>query len=145
MGLVDVLKNKTVFLDTAPLIYFIEGHSPYQLQLKEIFDANDSQEFQFVTSTLTLLEVLVQPLRFHRFDLVDQYETILRKSSAFHIWELSLEIARRAAELRAEYSLRTPDAIQLATALSSDSSVFFTNDMRLKQVKEIEVITLSEV
>ena len=55
--------SKTVFLDTAPLIYFIEGHSQYQPILSRLFDFNDKGGFSFVTSSVTLLEVLVKPLR----------------------------------------------------------------------------------
>ena len=31
---IDKLKNATVFLDTAPLIYFIEGNSEFQGKLE---------------------------------------------------------------------------------------------------------------
>jgi hypothetical protein len=55
--------SKIVFLDTAPLIYFIEGHSSYQPILSRLFDFNDKGNFSFVTSAVTLLEVLVKPLR----------------------------------------------------------------------------------
>ncbi len=80
MGLKEKLLGKTVFIDTAPLVYFIEGHSEYQVELLEIFKANDQGEIPFITSTLTLLEVLVQPMRLKRSDLVDQYEKILTTS-----------------------------------------------------------------
>jgi hypothetical protein len=33
--------SKVVFLDTAPLIYFIEGHSVYQAHLRPLIEAND--------------------------------------------------------------------------------------------------------
>ena len=55
--------SKVVFLDTAPLIYFIEGHSTYQTILSRLFDFNGKGGFSFATSTITLLEVLVKPLR----------------------------------------------------------------------------------
>lgn len=71
MGLKDKLQGSTTFIDTAPLIYFIEGHSDYQSILSEIFNANDKGDIQFITSTLTLMEVLVQPLRLKRKELVD--------------------------------------------------------------------------
>lgn len=58
MGLTARLLNKTIFLDTAPLIYYIEGHSEYQEQLSALFGANDNGKLSFATSTLTLLEVL---------------------------------------------------------------------------------------
>ena len=54
--------SKVVYLDTVPLIYFIEGHSVHQPIFATLFDFNDKGSFSFVTSTITLLEVLVKPL-----------------------------------------------------------------------------------
>ena len=65
--------SKTVFLDTSPLIYFIEGHSDYQPILYRLFDLNDKKAFSFVTSSLTLLEVLVKPLREGQKAIAEQY------------------------------------------------------------------------
>jgi len=72
MGL-SKIKSQTLFLDTAPLIYFIEGGTAYQTNLNKLFAAFDKGDFFILTSTLTILEVLVQPLKLNRQDLVDQY------------------------------------------------------------------------
>jgi predicted nucleic acid-binding protein len=50
--------------------------------------------------------------------------------------------AERAAELRARYHLRTPDALQVATALLSDCQAFLTNDKDLSRIIEIQVLVL---
>lgn len=144
MGLKEEFSNKTVFIDTTPLIYFIEGHSQFQDLLMKVFQANEKGEIHFQTSTLTLLEVLVQPLRYQRTDLVEKYEEILSNSPNFEIHQIDLFASKKAAELRAAYSLKTPDAIQLATSIYKNADFFFTNDKKLKQVKEIEVRTLQE-
>ena len=57
---IEQFSAKTVFLDTAPLIYFIEGSSAFQPILSRLFDLNDNGSFLFVTSSITLLEVLVK-------------------------------------------------------------------------------------
>lgn len=57
------LASKIVYLDTAPLIYFIEGHSAYQGKLVRLFELADKGDLSLITSTITLLEVLVKPLR----------------------------------------------------------------------------------
>ncbi|MFH1321554.1 MAG: PIN domain-containing protein [Bacteroidota bacterium] len=144
MGIKDKLINKTVFIDTAPLIYFIEGHSKYQDQLLEIFQANKQGQINFVTSTLTLLEVLVQPIRLKRQDLVDKYEQILTTSPNIDIYDIDIETSMRAAQIRADYHLRTPDSIQIATGIVNGATMFLTNDSELKRVTEIEVLTLSK-
>lgn len=141
----DKFFHKNIFLDTAPLIYFIEKHSVYQKVLQEVFEANDRGEFTFFTSTITLLEVLVKPLRENQFELAEQYRNILLGSPNLEIFEISSDVATKAAELRAKYNLRTPDALQVATAIEYGTSYFLTNDLRLRSVTDIELITLSDL
>ncbi|MCA1762328.1 MAG: type II toxin-antitoxin system VapC family toxin [Cryomorphaceae bacterium] len=137
--------DQIVFIDTAPLIYFIEGHSKFQEKLIEIFKSNDQGEFRFQTSSLTLIELLVQPYKQQNSNLAARYEQILTDSENIDIFEVDLEIARTAAKLRADYNFKTPDAIQLATGLEKSANLFLTNDKELKRIKDIEVITLDEI
>lgn len=145
MGVIQKLKSKNVFLDTAPLIYYIEGNSPYSTTLNKIFLENSKGAFQFQTSVITLLEVLVHPMRLNEMRLVDQYQNILCNSKTIDIFDLTIDIAKTAAAYRAKYGLKTPDAIQIATAVNASSDYFFTNDIRLKAVQEIEVLVLDEL
>ena len=144
MGLRE-LKSQTIFLDTAPLIYFIEGNTAYQAGLKNFFAAFDKGDFAIITSTLTLLEVLVQPMKLNRQDLVEQYRQILSSASGIEILEITSAVACRAAELRAKYNLKTPDSIQVGTALEYEAKFFLTNDVRLRVIKEIKTITPQEL
>jgi predicted nucleic acid-binding protein len=144
MGL-SKIKSQTLFLDTAPLIYFIEGSTAYQPNLKKLFAAFDKGDFSIITSALTILEVLVQPIKLNRQDLVDKYRQILSPASGIEIIDMSSAIAYRAAELRAKYGLKTPDSIQVGTALEYGAQYFLTNDIRLKTVKEIKTITPQEL
>lgn len=140
MGLIETFRNKRVFLDTAPLIYYIEERKGSIEILDPLFNLNIRGYTEFITSTLTLLEVLVLPLRLKKKDLVDQYEMILTQSDSINIIELNLGISRLAAEIRAEYNYKTPDSIQLATAINSNSDYFLTNDKRLKH-SNLKIIT----
>jgi len=70
MGLIQKLTNKTVFLDTAPLIYYIEENNQYSPLLDKLFLANSKGKFLFQTSVITLLEVLVHPMRHNENHLV---------------------------------------------------------------------------
>lgn len=126
------LASKIVYLDTPPLIYFIEGHSAYQEKLARLFDLADKGGLSFVTSTITLLEVLVKPIREGRSAIADQYREILTNADAIEIIDITTSIAQQAAKLRAKYGLRTPDAIQLATSIEVAADIFLTNDARLR-------------
>jgi predicted nucleic acid-binding protein len=58
---------------------------------------------------------------------------------------VSVTIAEEAARLRATYTLRTPDAVQLATALDAGASAFLTNDARLAAIPDLHVLVLDQV
>jgi predicted nucleic acid-binding protein len=127
VGWVDALRGKTVGLDTAPLIYFIEQSSGRIEKLRPFFAAAGRGDLRLVTSFITLVEVLVQPLRSGREDLVNAYRDILRRSPALRAIPFDRQAAEEAARLRAVHRLRTPDAIQVATAILSGASHFLTN------------------
>ena len=137
--------SKIVFLDTAPLIYFIEGNSQYHNLLFKIFDLNDKGGFSFITSSITLLEVLVKPLKEGKSDIANQYRNILTKAPGIEVLDVTSSTSEIAAYLRAKYSFRTPDAIQLATSIEAGADYFLTNDNRIKVVTEIPVITIGEI
>ena len=122
------------------MIYYIEERKGSIEILDPLFNLNIRGYTEFITSTLTLLEVLVLPIRLRKKDLVDQYEMILTQSDSINIIELNLGISRLAAEIRAEYNYKTPDSIQLATAINSNSDYFLTNDKKLKH-SNLKIIT----
>lgn len=145
MGLLDDLQGAVVGLDTAPLIYLIEKHPRYHAIVKPIFVALDEGKFTAVTSTLTLTETLIHPLRYKETALVDQYQDILLNARNVTMYDLSPAIAVRAAEIRAEHNFRTPDAIQLATALSAGASFFLTNDESLGRFTQLQILIVGEL
>ncbi len=137
--------SKVVFLDTAPLIYFIEGNSVHQPLLLNLFRSNDAGNFTFITSTVTLLEVLVKPFREQKNSIAEQYKSILLTSKGIELMEVTSGIAEQASFLRAKYNLRTPDAIQLATSMECTADYFLTNDNDLKRISEISTVTLVDL
>jgi predicted nucleic acid-binding protein len=57
---------------------------------------------------------------------------------------LTLPVSDLAAKLRAEYNLKTPDAIHAASALSSGASCIICNDQIFSRVKDIDCVVLDE-
>ena len=127
------------------MIYFLEGHTTFQAVLSELFYFNDKGGFVFITSTITLLEVLVKPIREGRTDIAKQYRQILTNAPGMILLDVTTPIAARAATLRAQYQLKTPDAIQLAAAMEAGADCFLTNDKSLKKVSEIPTLSLDEL
>ena len=119
MGLIESLYGKKIFLDTAPLIYYIEENNAYVHKLNELFEVKNC--CRFVTSVITLAEVLVMPFKVGNTGLAKQYENILTQASNVDVFEINVQIAKETAYLRAKYKIKTPDAIQLATSQISIS------------------------
>lgn len=139
------LQGYVVGLDSAPLIYFIEENPTYLEMTDAFFEAMVRGEFRVVTSVVTLLEVLIYPLRQGNGILAQQYRDILFNEEGLTTIDMSPAIAEVAAQLRATYNLQTPDSIQMATAISGGASVFLTNDARLPSLPELEVLVLEEL
>ena len=118
------LQGVIVALDTAPLIYFIEENPTYLEMMRLFFRALNQGEFRVITSVVTIPEVLVYPLRQGNITLAQQYRDILFNSQGLTTIEVVPNIAETAAQLRADYNLKTPDAIQMATAINEGASFF---------------------
>jgi predicted nucleic acid-binding protein len=139
------LHGQIVGLDTALLIYFIEENPNYLNLTDAFFETLFRGEFTVITSVLTITEVLVYPLRQGNTILAQQYRDILFNSQGLTTIEVSPDIAETAAQLRATYNLRTPDAIQIATTIRGGASFFLTNDARLPSLPDLSVLVLEHL
>ena len=66
-----------VGIDSSPFIYLIETHPAYLSLVEPLFERIDVGEINAVTSTITVAEVTVLPLRQQRYDLRDKYQSLL--------------------------------------------------------------------
>lgn len=146
MGLIEIFKNKVLFLYTAPLIYFMENSNPdYTKIMREFFKQAYALPFQPTTSTITVTEILVKPYKKGRSDLIEKFKSAIVNSKTIKICNIDSEPANKAAELRANHNLKTPDALQIAAALNNKCDFFITNDFELSRINEIEVLTLNDL
>jgi predicted nucleic acid-binding protein len=145
VGWIDSLHGSTVGLDTGPLIYYIEESPSFLPKVAPFFEAAERGEFRIVTSFITLIEVLVHPVREGRRDLAQQYRDVLLHAPNLMAIPVDGDIAEEAAKLRAHFKLRTPDAIQMATAIQSGASWFFTSDGTLPQIPGISMLVLKRL
>ena len=115
-----------IFWDTNLFVYLWEG-SGRTRQVETLMSWQRQHEVELVTSTLTIGELLVHPLRQDREDLADRY---LASFSQLHVIPFDEAAAYAFAQLRAQYArLAPPDAIQLGCA-SVAVDLFITNDRR---------------
>jgi len=144
MGLVDELRGSRICIDTAPFIYFIEKDQKYLSTIKPVFAEIDAGKIDAITSTITLLEVLVFPFKMKNETLAEKYREILLYADGLTTFEIFHDVSELSSRLRAKYSIRTPDAIQIAVGIKYGADTFLTNDSNLKKVKDIKIVVLED-
>lgn len=142
---VALQKVDVLAIETAPFIYYVENHPIYSDKLDLIFKIVEAMSIKIVASTITLTETLVKPLKNSDNQTVKAYRELLMRHKSIQIYSVLPSIAEKAAELRAKYNLRTPDALHIATAIESNSDAFLTNDMGLKRITELQILILDEL
>ena len=97
-----------------------------------------------ITSILTLVELLAGPKKQGQDQLAATYEHLLSPFPNLSLLPVDHTVARLAVDLRAEYGLRTPDALHVATTMVSDVQMFVTGDRSKRQVSQLEIVTLDD-
>jgi predicted nucleic acid-binding protein len=134
-----------LYIETAPLIYYVEENPTYVAKMDAIIEAVEHTSIEAICSVIILAEVLPQPIKLANSTLEQEYRNILLHSGGFGLLPVTAQIAESAAELRAHYNLRTPDALHVATAIAAGCDAFLTNDGGIKRVAEITILVLDEL
>jgi predicted nucleic acid-binding protein len=132
-----------LFLDTAPLVYFVEQNPEFIGRVEPIFARLDL-DIIGVVSAVTLAECLVFPIKRGLTDLEKAFEEII-DSERVEFVATDREIAKLTAIIRAKYNFQLPDSMQIATAIVSNCDAFLTNDVALRKVTEIRAIVVSKL
>ena len=149
MGLEAIRKflkrNSRIALDSNIFIYQFEENIRYQPLTHLVFEALEHGEISAVTSTITVTELLVPAYRAQDGARVDELYGLLATHPLLEWVAPDLEIADLAAELRTGYNLRTPDALQAATAIQRTATGFLTNDLQFERLGHFETLVLDRI
>lgn len=137
-------RYRIVGIDTSPFIYHFEHHPTYASATSELFEAVEGGRVKAVTSVITLMEILVKPKSLMNEQAVKEYKFVLETFPNLSLAVVDRNVAEVAAELRAKYHLRPPDALQIGTAKIHNAEAFVTNDERLRKVGEVKVLLLKD-
>lgn len=132
-----------LFLDTAPVIYFVERNPQFVAVVDPIFERLDAN-IMAITSPVTLAECLVGPQQLGLADLEQAFIDMIQGENVTFV-PIDGGIASEAARIRVCYNLQLPDALQVAVALVAGCEAFLTNDVRLKRISELRVLVLGEL
>lgn len=133
--------HATVLVDTAPVIYLLDGNAQYLPKFLPLFRAAERGELRILLTPVTLAEVLAGPLKARKEALAERYESALREGLGWRVVDLDSDIAAKAARLRIRYGLKLPDAFQLAAALSHSVDALVTHDRDFGQAtREVAIL-----
>jgi predicted nucleic acid-binding protein len=115
-----------IYLDACLLIYLVERHARWGAPVAEAIAR--ARETRFVISPLVKCECLVGALKRGDPVLEGAYTEIFEVLVSLVMPET---VYLQAAQLRARFGLRTPDALHLACAQHHRCAMLWTNDDRL--------------
>ncbi len=138
-------RHRRISLDTSIFIYQLEANARYVALTDSVFSWIEKAGHEAVTSTITMTELLVPSYRDKDENRVDTFYGLLSTYPNLRWIAPDLEVADLAAKMRAQYGLRTPDALQAATAIRENATGFITNDPVFARIEEIEAVVLDHL
>ncbi len=133
--------NSIIFFDTAPFIYYFEDNPDYGQLINQLLSSIYKNNSSFVSSYITYIELITKPKQLGRDDIVAKYRDYFTNSDNLSIYPLNLMVSEKVAEIRTHYHFKTPDAIQIATAIICGADYIITNEKAWKKITEIPVLT----
>lgn len=126
-----------VAIDANVIVFALTGKPSLRLLARQWLDALEARDAQVVTSALSRLECFVRPHRLARPSELGLFKSFFDGVVEVPIEDEVLDLASR---IRARSrSVRTPDAIHLATAQVIQADLFLTGDRRLKAYRGVRV------
>ncbi|HYL36539.1 MAG TPA: PIN domain-containing protein [Bryobacteraceae bacterium] len=138
-------RHPRIALDTSVFIYQLEANPLYVALTDSIFMWVEQPDHAAVTSTITMLELLVQPYRDRSEQRVNEYYGLLSTYPNLRWIAPDLEVADMASRIRAAHRLRTPDALQAACATRAQATGLITNDPVFERVEAFETLVLDKL
>jgi len=136
--------DSIIALDTMIFIYLFEEDPRYIKSVEPIFRQIESGQTKCITSVISVIESL-SPSKYQESPVtVTQISRFFRETPNLEVYPVNLEIAEAAAELRRNFQiLKTPDSVQLATAIIHGAKSFMTNDDKITRLKipNIKILT----
>ena len=123
------LMASSLYLDANALIAAVESPKP---DLFNCMKRLKARGLELLSSELSLAEVLPNPVKQARADLIDIYEDIIRVGGLVTAIPVGRPILRISIEMRTRFGGKLPDAIHLATATMSGCRVIVSSDKRLR-------------
>ncbi|HKY63480.1 MAG TPA: PIN domain-containing protein [bacterium] len=131
-----------LYLDTSLLIYQLEDILPYSALTEVVFNSIENKKHEGHISVLSILELNVKPYQLGQSKTALTQVSLLKNLPHMTIHPIDLETADKAAQFRARYRLKTPDAIHASCAWVHRCQTIIGNDKEFSKVKETSYLHL---
>ena len=133
MDLLNSITSEThLSLDTNIFIYALQENSPQAISAQLLLQHIEIHKPTVTISVLVMLEFLIGVYKKQLEKELVMYEEFLTANGLFSVINITPDVARIAASIRANHqSMRTPDALHIACASVSGATAFVTEDNRL--------------
>lgn len=137
LDLASLAEGALVLVDAAPIIYVLEARPRLAARFEPLFQLQEQGHVALAVSTVTMAEVLAGPFTQGEEALARRYRAVLE---SWQVVELTGDIAEQAGRLRAQYKLKLPDAVQLASALAINADALVTHDRDFGKVRGMRIM-----
>lgn len=138
-------EHEVIGLDASVFIYHFQEDEVHLPITRAILRGIEAGQWQGIISTVTMMELTTHPWRFNRRDVVRRYEALLANFPNLHLVEITRDVARQAAQLRAIYSVPPAVALTMSAALLHEATAWITHDESARQIEPmLDVVILEE-
>ena len=137
-------KSRVLFLDTGTIVSLLQMNPDYYPVVSSVLDYAYENNVTLLVSSVTLFEISRRAYAANEGVLARQYREFFEHSRNVKSYEVTGEIAVKAAELAAK-GLSTEESLRLATAFVCGADCILTDCASFRDITDISVVTLDEV
>ena len=123
-----------VHVDACVLALHLTGEPRYLPLTRALLAGLGRGDFEGRTSAVSLYQLLVEPFRSGQEIEAEAIEAYLAAFPGLTIIPVTADIARQAAQVRAQLGGSVERALHIATALGTDAEVFVTQRSALRRI-----------
>ena len=130
-----------IYLDSAILIYYLDGIGPFQARAANRLTTLRAAGDQVAVSDLTRLECRVKPLQLGDTLRLSKFDGFFSLPDV-GIVPITTAVYDRATVIRATHGIKTLDAIHQGAAVEGGCTVLLANDTRLRSFHDLTIEVL---
>ena len=128
------MKSDLICWDSCVLIDWITGGKPSRISsIETVVESINNGYYKLAFSTLLYVEVIGSTMS---KGAIKKFDKFMKNKEQIELFAVDMRIAKKAQEIRNGTSLKTPDAVHVATAIVSGAKFFHTFDKQLLSLSE---------